>query len=440
MMLASSLFFIVKVSMKSFIRFLLIVVSCSQIDSVLAQVDTIQKVVSGRTNSAEQQKKPYVILVSADGFRHDYAEKYEAKNLNALSAQGVRAKSMIPSYPSVTFPNHYTIATGLYPSHHGLVNNSFFDDTKKASYSMSNQRAVRDGSWYGGTPLWVLAEQQKMISASFYWVGSEADIKGTLPTYNYNYNTAISNPRRIQVVKEWLNLPENIRPHLITFYFNEPDHEGHTHGPDAEKTKEAVHSIDSAMKALNDVVKSTGLPVNIIFLSDHGMTAVDTLNTLPRPAAIDTSKFFVSGDGLMVYLTAKDRSNRPEIVSMYKKVTKEAVGYKVYLKTKMPGRMHYSAKDDVKNRIGDIVLVTEWPNVFNLYGRKPSPGMHGYDPYLVKDMHATFYAWGPHIKEGIEIPAFKNVDVYPIVTEILGLSYTENIDGTKKVATKILKK
>ena len=102
--------------------------------------------------------------------------------------------------------------------------------------------------------------------------------------------------------------------------------------------------------------------------------------------------------------------------------------------------MHYSAKDDVKNRIGDIVLVTEWPKMFNLYGRKPSPGMHGYDPYLVKDMHATFYAWGPHIKEGIEIPAFKNVDVYPIVTEILGLSYTENIDGTKKVATKILKK
>src|SRR5574338_438511 len=148
--------------------------------------DTTQKIISGRINSPEQQLKPYVILISADGFRYDYADKYEAKNLLQLSSEGVRAESMIPSYPSLTFPNHYTIVTGLYPSHHGLVNNFFYDRNRKAFYSMRNPKTVKDGTWYGGTPLWVLAEQQQMLTASFYWVGSEADIKGVLSTYYYS--------------------------------------------------------------------------------------------------------------------------------------------------------------------------------------------------------------------------------------------------------------
>ena len=144
--------------------------------------DTTQKIISGRTNSQEQQQKPYVILISADGFRYDYAQKYGATNLLQLSNEGVRAESMISSYPSLTFPNHYTLVTGLYPSHHGIVNNYFYDRNRHAFYSMRNSKAVKDGSWYGGTPLWVLAEQQHMLTASFYWVGSEADSKGGGPT------------------------------------------------------------------------------------------------------------------------------------------------------------------------------------------------------------------------------------------------------------------
>ncbi|MBO9657425.1 MAG: alkaline phosphatase family protein, partial [Chitinophagaceae bacterium] len=180
--------------------------------------DSLQLKVEGRKNSKSQQKKPYVILISADGFRYDYAEKYNAIHLKEMAKKGVQASSMTPSFPSVTFPNHYTIVTGLYPSHHGLVNNSFYDVQRNQTYSMGNRDRVRDGSWYGGTPLWVLAEEQQLMSASMFWVGSEADIKKTRPSYYYNFNDKMPVNDRLQAVKEWLNQPEETRPHFITFY------------------------------------------------------------------------------------------------------------------------------------------------------------------------------------------------------------------------------
>ena len=174
----------------------------------VAQVDITQHVVPGRSNSAKQQKKPYVILISADGFRYDLADKYNATNLQGLRSNGVAAKSMIPAYPSLTFPNHYTLVTGLYPSHHGLVDNTFYDKKRDEMYRLGNRKAVEDSSWYGGTPLWVLAEQQKMVTASFYWVGSETAVKGVRPTYYYRYNDSIDIDTRIPPVKDWLTLPE----------------------------------------------------------------------------------------------------------------------------------------------------------------------------------------------------------------------------------------
>ncbi|MDB5153922.1 MAG: alkaline phosphatase family protein, partial [Mucilaginibacter sp.] len=168
--------------MKKYFTLTLLFLCCSL--TAFCQVDPTQKIIPGRKNSARQQDKPYVILISADGFRYDYAEKYKAGHLLQLSNDGVKAASMIPSFPSVTFPNHYTIATGLYPSHTGLVNNSFYDRKLHQFYSYKGKTAL-DSVWYGGTPLWVLAEQQHMLSASFYWVGSEAPIKGINPTYYF---------------------------------------------------------------------------------------------------------------------------------------------------------------------------------------------------------------------------------------------------------------
>ncbi|MEO7048176.1 MAG: ectonucleotide pyrophosphatase/phosphodiesterase [Ferruginibacter sp.] len=417
-------------------RKLLFICSLFCFVAATAQPDTTQKIIAGRTNSPEQQQKPYVILISLDGFRYDYAEKYDAVNIKALSATGVKAESMIPSYPSLTFPNHYTLVTGLYPSHHGLVSNGFYAPDRREGYSMKDSKAVKDGSWYGGTPLWVLAEEQHMLSASFYWVGSEAAIKGTLPTYYYNYNEAIPNTRRVEIVKDWLLLPPEKRPHLITVYFPETDHAGHKYGPDAPETGVAVKVVDSAIGQLADAVRSTGLPVSFIIVSDHGMAKIDVQHQMPLPAVVDTSHFIIPRGSELVMLYAKKKKY---IKPTYRKLKAAEKDYTVYLKKNMPANLHYSKKDDRKNHIGDILLLPTWPATF--YIKKPDTdiGSHGFNPYTLKQMDASFFAWGPAFRTDLTIPSFQNVDVYPIVTTILGLHDDEAIDGTMKVANEILK-
>jgi len=404
------------------------------LSTVVYGQDTVQFKVEGRRNSVAAQKQPYVIMISADGFRHDYAEKYQAEHLLQFGREGVRAVSMIPSFPSLTFPNHYSIVTGLYPSHHGIVANGFYDAARNEMYSMSNKPMVRDGTWYGGTPLWVLAEQQQMVSASMFWVGSEADVKGIRPSYYYYYSEKIPTGDRIKAVKDWLSLPEEQRPHFITFYVSEPDHAGHNFGPDAIETAQAVKTVDSTIYQLTEAVRTTGLPVNYIFVSDHGMTKVNGEDVLPIPAVIDTTKFLISSSSTMLALYAKDKSG---IQPLYETLKKEAQHYKVYLKTNVPAEFRYSDADDKMNRIGDILLIPEWPHVFSV--PKSKIGHHGFPPLQVNDMHATFMAWGPAFKQQMHIPSFENVNVYPLIAEILGLKITAPIDGRKEVLQGILK-
>ena len=419
--------------MKQYISILLFVF-CSL--TAFCQVDTTQQIIPGRQNSAEQQDKPYVILISADGFRYDYAEKYKAEHLLALAHDGVKAASMIPCFPSVTFPNHYSIVTGLYPSHEGLIDNSFYDRNLKRFYSYKGKTAS-EGVWYGGTPLWVLAEQQKMLSASFYWVGSEAPIKDTYPSYYYKFNDKIDINNRIQTVVNWLNLPAEKRPHLITFYFPQVDHEGHKHGPNSPEVANAVHFVDSAVYELTKAVNTTGLKVNFVFVSDHGMTTPDIVNTINMPAAIDTSKFIIGDHGLMIDLYAR---NPADIKITYEQLKKEAKDYEVYLRVNIPSHFHYSKSDDWYDRIGDIILISKYPKVFNIRNSRFDPGWHGFDPDAVKDMHATFYAWGPAFKPHTEIGSFPNIDIFPMITDILGLNYNFKVDGTRQLAHEILLK
>ena len=415
-----------------FIVFLLISLPLS----LFAQEDTTQHIVPGRTNSPAQQQKPYVILISADGFRYDLADKYHAVNLLRLREQGVAATSMIPSYPSLTFPNHYSIITGLYPAHHGLVDNGFYDEKRGARYGMSRKDAVADSSWYGGTPLWVLSEQQRLLSASFYWVASESAIQGVRPTYYYVYNEKIDMPSRVRAVKDWLQLPEEKRPHFITFYFPQVDHAEHTYGPDSKEAEEAVHLVDEGVGSLVSAVQATGLPVSFIFVADHGMTAVDTLHSMPLPAAVDTSKFIVPWGDALVHLYAK---NKADVMPTYAALKKNADGYDVYLADEIPTRWNYSRQDDRYGRIGDILLVPRLPRVFNLSGKSVTPGKHGFDNALF-DMHASFYAWGPAFKNHLHIPSFENIHIYPLIARLLGLDYSENaIDGRAGVLAPILK-
>lgn len=424
--------------MKRGISFLLLLLSLT----VFAQqgtVDTAQVVVPGRQNSIEARSKPYVIMISTDGFRYDYAKKYNAENLLKLSENGVKAEAMIPSYPSITFPNHWSLITGLYPSHHGLIDNFFYDYQRKESYAMSNKKNAEDGSWYGGTPLWSLAEKQGMISASLMWVGSASNAGRMRPTYYYPYHEKFTPSEKVEKVVNWLKLSEDKRPHFISLYFPEVDGSGHHFGPDTQETETAVHLVDKAIGDLVQKVGDLGLKnVNFVFVSDHGMIKVDGGTPLEIPALLfDKSRFdfYNSQTLLRVYV-----KNPDEIKAVYKELKDHKTDdYEVYLDKRLPKYLHFATKDDQYNRIGQILLLPKAPKIFLEKGKKTSVGKHGYNPRTVPEMKATFYAWGPEFKNNLEIDEFANINVYPLVAEVLGLKIDQPIDGKLKVLGKILK-
>ena len=403
------------------------------------KIDTAQIINPNRINSIEAQSKPYIILISADGFRYDYAKKYNAQNLMELSKNGVEAKAMIPSFPSITFPNHWSLMTGLYPAHHGLVDNYFYDYKRKEFYAMSKKENAEDGSWYGGNPLWSVAEKQGIISASLQWVGSASDAGKMRPTYYYPYHEKFKPSEKVDKVVNWLKLPEEVRPHFISLYFPEVDAAGHHFGPDSQETETAVQLVDAAIGNLVEKVNQLGLQnVNFIFVSDHGMIKVDKENPLEIPEVLlnkDKFDFFNSQTLLRVVV-----KNPDEIKSVYKNLKKNKTqDYEVFLTKRFPKKLHYGKKDDVFQRIGDILLVPKAPKIFLEKGKKTSTGKHGYNPKTTPEMKAVFYAWGNLFKNNLEINEFENVNVYPLVAEILGLKIEEPIDGDLKILEKVLK-
>lgn len=404
-----------------------------------SQTDTAQVVVPNRKNTAASLTKPYVILISADGFRYDYAKKYNAKNILKLAEKGVSAKAMIPSYPSITGPNHYTMITGLFPSHTGFVDNYFYDQKRKDAFGMSVQSKISDGSWLGGIPLWSLAEQQGMLAASLFWVASNSDAGGTRPTYYYQYHEKFTADEKINIVLNWLKLPEDKRPHLITFYFPEVDKNGHLYGTESPELREAVEFVDDAVGKLIQKVNELKLPnVNFIFVSDHGMIDVDLENPLEIPEILlDKNRFMYINGQTLLRVMVKDEA---EVKQVYQELKKNKTrDYQVYLTEKFPRKLNYRTSDDRFGRIGQILLVPNAPKVFLESGSKKTPGKHGFNPFKVPEMRATFVASGSAFKEGKTIGKFRNVNLYPMVAEILGLKVSQTIDGSAKTAKKVLK-
>lgn len=409
--------------------------------SVSAQNKENQIVVKQRKNSEEQMKKPYVVLISIDGFRYDYIEKYELEFLKNIGQKGARAESLIPSYPSVTFPNHYSIVTGMYPAHHGLVGNNMLDSKTGARYSLRNEKEVRNPSWYGGTPLWVLAEQQQMLSACYYWPGSEAPIQGTLPTYYYAYSEKTPIDERIKEVKNWLDMPEESRPHFITFYMPEVDHAGHQYGPDSPEVKDAVHFVDESLTKLFDILNSTALPINYIVVSDHGMINIDQDVLLDFPVKVDSEELDIVKNGTYISVFVKGDKNKSDKIKKWYSQLKEGKNkeyYDVYLHDELPEEFYFGGKNDVYGRVGDIVLLAKAPYYFTNH---KIAGSHGYDPVKVKEMQAVFLAYGPQIDEGRKVKPFQNVEIYPLIAKILQLDMPKHkIDGSGKMADEILKR
>ena len=401
-------------------------------------VDTAQIIVPNRFNSQEALEKPYIILISADGYRSDYTKKYRATHIESLGKRGVVAKAMLPSFPSITFPNHWSIITGLYPSHHGIVDNSFYDPMKKEVFVMSNPKTAEEASWYGGKPLWSLAESQGVLSASLQWVGSASEAGGFRPTYYYRYHEMFSPEEKVNKVINWLKLPEERRPHFISIYFPEVDAAGHHFGPNAPQTREAVEKIDLAIAKLNSEIEKLGLNnVNIVFVSDHGMIDVKKDQPLEIPDILlnkEKYSFFNAQTLLRIHV-----KNQNDVRSTYRFLKKNKTkDYEVFLKKRFPKKLHYGTKDDYFSRMGDIILVPCQPNIFLEKGRKTTSGKHGYNVNKVPEMKAVFYAQGPMFKNGLIIEEFRNVNIYPLLAYILGLKIDHDIDGKLKILNPIL--
>jgi predicted AlkP superfamily pyrophosphatase or phosphodiesterase len=391
---------------------------------------------------AQVKSAPYVILVSFDGFRHDYVEKYNAPTFKSMYKNGAHAEAMVPSFPSKTFPNHYTLVTGLYPGHHGLVDNTFYDKARNATYGMRDSEKVSDPYYYGGVPLWELARQQGMKSASYFWVGSEMSVEARQPNYFYKFDDTMPPSARIDQAFTWLKLPENERPHMITLYFSFPDHEGHDSGPESADTKGAVLRADSLLNKLLKGLEGIDLPVNVIVVSDHGMkeltVARETYIVLPELINMKNPGVKVANGGTQAHLYVSDVVKRDSLYNLLKSKEKN---FKVYRKEDF--LLGWNYKND---RVGDL-LIAATPGYYISSATSLSPtmvmgskfGVHGYDPMVVTDMRGIFFAIGPNIKKGKEIAPFQNIHVYPLVAKILGLKIPA-IDGKFEVLEEIYRK
>jgi predicted AlkP superfamily pyrophosphatase or phosphodiesterase len=403
-------------------------------DNGPAQAITPVITVDHGPNSAAQQAKPYVVMVSLDGFRYDYAKKYGATHLLALGAAGAAApQGMIPAYPSVTFPNHYTLVTGLYPEHHGIVANRFYDPARQQYYSYTDPATNTDGSWYGGTPLWVLAEKQAMRSACFFWPGSEAEIDGMRPTYYLKYDDHIDDRKRIDQVIAWLRLPAAQRPHLITLYYANVDTAGHRYGPESPQTAQEVKKVDNLIGMLWTDLHQLQLPIDLIVVSDHGMEKVQG-GWIDLDKYADLSSFITSGSAL--YPNSEAAAEKA-----YQQLKIKTDQFTVYRRRRVPAGLHY----DSNAREGDPVVIANGPFLIRAHApsdgaqdQPPEVGAHGYDPQSMKSMRAIFFAAGPDIRPGSILQPFENVNVYPLIAKILGLD-TPKVDGSLNVLSGILK-
>jgi alkaline phosphatase D len=389
----------------------------------------------GSADTTRQAQTPIVVMLSLDGFRYDYLDQHplQSPNLRQMAASGLQSTGLLPGFPSSTFSNHYSIVTGLYPGNHGIIGNGFYDRSRGERYRLGDRQAVEDGTWYGGEPLWVAAEKAGLRAASFFWVGSEADVQGIRPSYYKTYDGSIANSARVEQVLEWLSLPVGQRPNLVTLYFSTVDTIGHRFGPNSPQLRQAIASVDKDVGRLMAGLNKINQPIYLLISSDHGMQQVDHSQIVYLAQYIELEQwrganqiitgsayaFFYSADKVLLEQTASGLSEVPGMLVLDPK--------------DFPATLNFPQRGP---RIPDLIAVVDAPKYISFrvgMGRSPPQGAHGYLPQSKASMKGIFYATGPDITPGSVAPDIENVHLYPLVMQILGLTPSAPIDGDIRV-------
>ncbi|MEO8672280.1 MAG: ectonucleotide pyrophosphatase/phosphodiesterase [Tahibacter sp.] len=379
---------------------------------------------------------PRLILISIDGFRADYIERGLSPALSALASRGVHADAMRPAFPSLTFPNHYTLVTGLYPDHHGIVHNRMSNPRTGAHYVYNTPDTTADPRWWGGEPIWVRAERHGIRSATMYWPGSDVAIDGVRPTYWKPFDAQKSPMQRVDTLLGWLDLPADQRPRFMTLYFEQVDKAGHDFGPESAEVDAAIGKVDAAISHLVEGLTQRQLDnsTNIVVVSDHGSTPsgrdklifIDDLVDLRRAQAISLG------------IVAGFRPRIAQRAYVERSLLGEHAHMQCWHKEDIPERFHYGHNARVPPLV--CLAAPGWMITTHEYANGPkatfSLGEHGYDNEL-PDMRALFVAAGPSLRQGLRVAEFNNVDVYTLLARLLGLSPANN-DGDPRTTLPML--
>ena len=378
--------------------------------------------------ASQGQPRPILILISFDAWRWDYIDRADVPNMKALAKRGVRSRGLIPSFPSKTFPNHYTLVTGLYPDHHGIISNNIWDSAIGQRFTMSADTA-KDPRWWGGEPLWVTSIKQGRLASSMFWPGSEVQIGGVRPTEWKPFDDNYPNRERVDKVLTWLSLPEAQRPSFITLYFSDVDDAGHTYGPDHSETLDAAAKLDAELGALIAGIETRGLAnrTTVIATADHGMSQQAVDRKIFIDDYVDPSTVEVIDWSPVLQL----RPLKGTIDDLYRALKGKHQALDVYKREDLPKELHYGSNPRVTPVLGlakDGWAITTHARFEQ---RKNERGMwggeHGYDPRN-RSMHALFIVAGPGIRAGTLVPEFQNIHVYEFMCRVLGLKPAKN-DG-----------
>jgi predicted AlkP superfamily pyrophosphatase or phosphodiesterase len=383
--------------------------------------------------------RPPVILVSLDGFRQDYLDRGLSPNLGQLAATGARATAMRPAFPSLTFPNHYTLVTGLYPDHHGMVNNTMEDPAIPGErFTLADAAAQADERWWDeATPLWVTAGRQGPRTATMFWPGSDQTIQGARPTYWKKYDKGLPIDQRVDTVLGWLDLPPAERPQFLTLYMEPVDTAGHAFGPDSAGVNAAIGAVDSAIGRLVGGLSARGLldRVNLVIVADHGMAATSPDRVIDLDDVVDATAFHLVVGGAVAGLSPEPGRD----ADLARLVSAPHAHFQCWRRADIPARLHYGANP----RVPPIVCLAEtgWLITTRQEAARHSGfplGQHGYDG-ADPSMAALFIAHGPAFREGTVITrGFDNVDIYPLLADLLGVRPEPN-DGKLSEISGILK-